>query len=106
MENLNFKSSVLMIVQLITFSKAIDFDEGCFIGEKAMLQLAITIDRTNTFIDGSNNSFYRQFAELTPTLFAEIEKVYPGSQFALSVHGDWERLAEPPVGGRGAHNQT
>ncbi len=91
-----FKFLIIIVFQLNFYSNAIDFDEGCSIGDKAMLQVAFTIDYTGTFWNRRNNSFYWKFADLIPTLFAEIDKDYPGSQFALSVHADWNYDARPP----------
>lgn len=96
MELLIFKTVVLLIIHLKKmYSNALQFDEGCYINEPTILQLAFVMDNTGTFLSGGVNSFFKQFAALAPTLMDEIDKEYPGTQFALTIHADWNWQAEP-----------
>lgn len=57
MEVLILRRFVSVIIQLIAYSTAIDYDEGCFLDEPASLQVAFVMDRTGTFFNGAGNSF-------------------------------------------------
>ncbi len=100
---LSFLVSILL-TRFTAYLNAMQFDEGCFIEEKAALQVAFVIDRTYTFTTGGSNSFFMQFANLAPTLMEEIDKDHPGTQFAVTLHADWNIEALPEIRSNNAHS--
>lgn len=109
MDVLVLKSVLFIIVQFVPLSNAIEYDEGCFLDEPAALQVAFVMDQTGTFLIGTQDrpSFFNEFAALAPKLMTEIDKDYPGSQFALSTHYDWPFTARPPYANNSfLHNDT
>lgn len=49
MEVLIWKIIILIIIQLMTYSNDIDYDEGCYLDDSASLQVAFAIYQPGTF---------------------------------------------------------
>lgn len=97
MHTFTFRSLVLIKALVSAYSNAMLFDEGCDIKEPIALQVAFVMDRTGTFFTAKNGTttFFERFEKVVPKLMNDIDKEYPGTQFALTLFADWDREAGP-----------